>query len=255
MGMHLHPQSVWLSAPFLFIRDFAALCIMWGLAVWFTLKSLRGEPRAKAAAIFVFAYCVVFSLIVFDLVMGLKPRWYSTLFGGYFFLSGMYAAVAGWTFGTVILSPRSAGERFHDLGKLIVAFSLMTTYMMFSQLLPIWYENLPQEALFVVPRLHTPYWREVSLLLVATIYLGPLVFLLPRESKRTVPYMGLASLTILVFLWLERRWLVVPSLGGTPVPGAAEICITVAFAAALIAAADLFLTFFPVKAREEGARL
>ena len=43
-------------------------------------------------------------------------------------------------------------DRRHDLGKLIVAFSLLTTYMMFSQLIVIWYENLPDEVRFVIPR-------------------------------------------------------------------------------------------------------
>ena len=83
-----------------------------------------------------FAYCVVFTLLGFDMVMALDPRWFSTLFGGYFFVSGLYAALAAWTLITALRLAASDKERLHDLGKLMVAFSLLTVYMMFSQLAP-----------------------------------------------------------------------------------------------------------------------
>ena len=84
--------------------------------------------------------------------MALDPHWYSLLFGGYFFISGMYIAVAAWVAPSATVDDRSTPDHLHDLGKLVVAFSLLTTYMMYSQLLPIWYENLPEEIRFLVPR-------------------------------------------------------------------------------------------------------
>ena len=115
----------------------------------------------------------------------------AALFGGYFFISGLYIAVGG----VDVLSALPSGARrrtaLHDLGKLIVAFSLLTTYMMYSQLLPIWYENLPHEVRFVAAApAASGHWRWVSVALLAVVYLGPLVLLLTRWAKRTAWSLG-----------------------------------------------------------------
>jgi len=222
--------KIWLNPAFLFGRDIAALVILWVLAAVFAARARRQLPTVLGGWLS-FAYAIVFTLLGFDLVMSLDPRWFSTLFGWYFFMSGMYAALAAWTI-TVIFGKTATVEQLHDLGKLIVAVSLVTTYMMFSQLLPIWYENLPQEVRFVIPRLRISNWRYVSTGLLATVYLGPLVLLLTRWSKRTPAFLAAISFLVLAGLWVERWWLVTPTLGGELSFGLTEISITAVFAAA-----------------------
>ncbi len=155
------PNAAWLNTTFLFARDGAALVVLWALAAWFVARRQRGRPVALACWV-AFAYCAVFTLLGFDMVMALDPHWFSTLFGGYFFVSGLYAALAAWTLITALRFAAPDKERLHDLGKLMVAFSLLTMYMMFSQLLPQWYENLPNEVRYVVPRLRFDRWGWVS---------------------------------------------------------------------------------------------
>jgi hypothetical protein len=199
-----------------------------------TMEDPGDPPRAPGAlaAWLAFAYCVVFTLLAFDLVMALDPHWFSTLFGAYFFMSGLYGALAAWTL-IVILGGRAEVEQRHDLGRLFVAFSLITTYMMFSQLLPIWYENFPEEARFVLPRLRTPPWPAIGVVLLAVVYLGPLVALLTRWAKRTPWFLGLVSLAVLAGLWVERWWLVTPTLGGSATLGVPEVAMTASFVAAM----------------------
>ena len=192
-----------------------------------------------------FAYGVVFTLIAFDMVMALDPHWFSTLFGGYFFVSGMYAALAAWTI-LSITSGQTTAEHRHDLGKLIVAVSLFTTYLMYSQLLPIWYENFHHEVRFILPRLTISQWRYVSVILLATIYLGPLVLLLTRWSKRSPVFLTIVSLLMLAGLWLERWWEVTPTLGGKLTFGLIEVSITAAFIAAFMISVILFNKKVPV---------
>jgi hypothetical protein len=128
--------------------------------------------------------------------------------------------------------PAADVERRHDLGRLIVVFSLLTTYMMYSQLLVIWYGNLPEEVRFVIPRLTRPPWQYASAALLAAVYLGPLVMLLLIRAKRSPRFLGAVAAAVLIGMWLERWWLVTPTLGGELVLGMAELSITAAFTAA-----------------------
>ncbi|MFB3890606.1 MAG: hypothetical protein ACE15C_01140 [Phycisphaerae bacterium] len=234
-------NAAWLAPNFMFIRDGAGLLILWIMSVVFARRCRGGRASKALAGWLVFAYCIVMSLVAFDMVMALDPHWYSTLFGGYFFISGMYIAVAAWALMAVLWQPgqwhghlahesqehpapaisgtehgrdaraihgQDARATRHDLGKLVVTFSLLTTYMMFSQLMVIWYENLPDEVRFVIPRLRMDEYGWVSAVLLAVIYLGPLVYLLTVWSKKSRAYLAVAAVVVLAGMWVERWWLV-----------------------------------------------
>ncbi len=232
------PQGLWLNTKFVFLRDIISLVILWVLCAAFVIHS-RKQTSSFLAGWLCFGYAAVFTLISFDIVMALDPHWFSTLFGGYFFVSGMYAALAAWTILSV-LSGEATVEHRHDFGKLIVAVSLLTAYLMYSQLLPIWYEDLFQEIRFVVPRLTISQWKYISTILVLTIYLGPLVLLLTRWSKRSPVFLTAVALLMLVSLWIERWWEVTPALGGKLTFGVTEISITAAFLASFMISVILF---------------
>lgn len=249
---HLH-NAAWLNAPLLFARDAAAIVVLWALAAIFVVRRRRWRSKVFAGWL-VFAYAIVLTLVAFDMVMALDPHWFSALFGGYFFVSGMYAAVAAWTLVALLRSPQADADRRHDLGKLIVTFSLLTTYMMFSQLIVFWYENLPEEVRFVVPRMThwAPPWPAVSAGLLVVVYLGPLVFLLPVRAKRSPACLGIAAAAVLVGLWFERWWLVTPTLGGPLTVGVVELAITAACAAALALGIGWLWPHLPPPVSEEA---
>jgi hypothetical protein len=91
-----------------------------------------------------------------------------------------------------------------------MAFSILTTAMLFAQLLTIWYENMPSETSFLVPRMNFLPWKGVSFALLALVYLGPLAMLLTRWSKRTRWVLGVITILILSAMWIERLWLITP---------------------------------------------
>lgn len=175
-------------------------------------------------------YALVFSLLGFDLVMGLDEHWFSSLAGGYFFISGLYIAMACWAVTMVLRG--AARNKLHDLGKLMVAFSLLTTYMMYAQLLPLWYENIQHEVGYLHARM-TGQWHTLSLVLLGTVYLGPLVLLLPRAAKRKPAYLLAVASAVLAGMWVERWWLVTPTLGGPMSIGVGEVSLAVGLAAAV----------------------
>lgn len=220
-------QGGWLNNSFIFGRDLAVLTIFW-LAAGYYLACRRRGKATVCGGMLIAAYSLVFSLLGFDLVMALDPHWYSTLLGGYFVMSGLYIAIACWAF-LAVWQPDARPEQMHDLGRLVVGFSLIATYLMYAHLLPIWYGNLPEETRFLVPRLNFQPWLSVSYALVGLVYLGPLVLLLTERSKRNRWSLGVISLLILCGMWMERWWLVTPLFDGSLNFGLVELSMAVAF--------------------------
>ena len=220
-------QGIWLDNDFLFGRDLAALLIFWAVAGYYLLRRRRDQARL-CGAVLVVVYCLAFSLLGFDLVMALDPGWYSNLAGGYFFISGLYIAVTCWALFCAWGNQASA-DQLQDLGKLMVAFSLMTTYLMYAHLLIFWYENLPREVRFPLPRMHNGQWQQVSYLLLGLVYFGPLVLLLTEWSKRNRWPLGVVSAAVLAGMWIERWWLVAPTFDPLARLGLSEISLALAF--------------------------
>jgi hypothetical protein len=226
-GRHL-PNSWWLDGPFLFLRDLVSLLVMCGLAWWFVGAMKKGRHPTRLAGWLIFVYTIVFSILGIDLAMALTPHWPSLVFGIYFFISGLFAASAAWLFISSTVDTNAKPNQVHDQSSLVITFSLLTTYLMYCQLLPIWYENMPDETSYLVPRMN---WVTV---LLASIYLGPLVLLMSPAARGNAAYTRWVALFILAGTWLERWWLVMPSLHEPLTFGPSEIAGLVALVAGLL---------------------
>jgi hypothetical protein len=255
-----HPlpeKAAWLNVPFLFGRDGAGLLILTALSLWFVRASRHADTvgwaetadnielppplvRRLAPALLI-TYAVVYSILAFDLVMSLSPQWYSTLFGAYFFAGAYWSALAaigvlaslGWC-----PQPRNGGDErrpLHDLGKLVFAFSIFWTYLLWSQYLPIWYAGLPDETFFVVQRVHRMPWGGMAWSVLVLIWVIPFVGLMSRQAKRHPRVLGTVCVLGLIGMWLERYVLVTPSLSATHIPfGWVEITVTAGFAGVFV---------------------
>ena len=288
--LHPIPEKIaWLNTPFLFARDGLGLLVLYGLSLLFVYHSLRpdvglaceidrewGNGLAKALArgwrgteveqersrrarsilapIVLISYALVFTLIGFDLVMSLAPHWYSTLFGGYFFISNLYLGLAALAIAIILarkqfnLHEQITTVQFHDLGKLIFAFCLMTGDFFWSQFLVIWYGNLPEEVEYVIRRIYEDPWSPLSWAVLLICYLGTFVVLLSRQIKVRPKGLFTISAVILGGMWLERYVLVTPSIWpGSNIPfGWIEILILGGFGAVYILTFLAFLRTFPL---------
>jgi hypothetical protein len=226
-GKELH-QGIWLDNTVLFIRELAGLVLFWGTAAWYLMRRAQGRRGAvMPAAILVIVYCVVFTVFAFDFVMALLPAWRSGIFGAYFFISSLYLAMVFWTV-LAVLQQGSPVELRHDLGKLVLAFSILTTSLLYMQLLTIWYENLPEETSYLIQRMNVPDWQVVSTFLVLVVYLGPLAMLLTEWSKKNRLYLGAVSALLLIGLWIERWWMVAPTFSAETHLGLVELAAATA---------------------------
>jgi Ni/Fe-hydrogenase subunit HybB-like protein len=270
-------KEAWLNTGFLFTRDGVSIFLLTAVSLALVYYSVRGEreiysqgigawegtrdrgeenlrKQAILSPLLAILYALILSLIGFDLVMSLSPHWHSTLFGMYFFTGGFYSALAGLMVLSVISVKFFKMERFierrqfHDLGKLLLGFCLVTGDFFFSQFLVIWYGNLPEETRFVITRVSSAPWKPLAWTVLVVCFALPFAVLLSRKAKMKQGLMLILSGIILVGMWLERFLLVAPSLWkGKELPlGLAEILISLGFLGLMGISLLWFFNRFPL---------
>ena len=133
-----------------------------------------------------------------------------------------------------------------------------TLALMFSQVLVIWYGNLPEETSFVFYRLWGE-WRPISILVLFMIFVIPFWGLIWVKTKLKPLTLGLFSAISLGGVWVERYLLIQPSLTESgPAFGLAEIGVSAGFLGLFLLAYGLFAHAFPLVSprlvAEAGAR-
>jgi len=235
--------SRYFGASFVFAR-MALFLIGWtSLAMALRRSSARqdesGDPihrrrMIRYSAIFAVMFAWSFSLAAVDWLLSLDAHWTSTIFGVYVFAGVLVEGVAAITLGAVLLHDRghlreAANENhFHDLGKLLLAFTTFWAYIWLSQYLLIWYGNLPDEATYYEIRTESAWqaWFFGNLVLN---WLLPFAILLPRASKRNPTMLKRVAVLILVGRWVDVYLLVAPQTSKAPMLGFVEIAILVGY--------------------------
>lgn len=217
---------------------------------------LARSRRALAvlAPILAIGYCLTLTLIAFDLVMSLDPGFSSTLFGAYFFIGNLYIGLAALALlsaaarRSLRLEALITPGQFHDLGKLLFAFCMLTGDFFWSQFLVIWYGNLPEETGFILLRARQLPWAPLAWTVLLVCFLGAFLVLLSRRLKEWPAGLAVVAVGILLGMWLERFLLIVPSLWrerSLPL-GLSEAVISVGFGALFLLALLTFGRAFPL---------
>ena len=107
--------------------------------------------------------------------------------------------------GAPVLKPR----HFHDLGKLLLAFTMLWAYMNFSQFLIIWSGNLPEEIPWYIERFRGG-WGVVAIALVVGHFGLPFLLLLSEDLKKS-RWLARVAIFILVMRLVDIIWLIAPS--------------------------------------------
>jgi hypothetical protein len=177
--------------------------------------SLQG--KLAVALVILFAYG--WSILSFDLSMGMSLHFQSTLYGWWFFMGAWLCALTLFTLLTLAWRRFLAAEllvtdvHFHDLGKLCFAFTAFWGYLTFGQYLVIWYGNMPEETHWARLRLIDP-WATSTVIAVVAVFVAPFFGLLSKAAKLFKPTLVLFTVVSLVGMWLVRYLEVYPSLYG-----------------------------------------
>lgn len=167
----------------------------------------------SAWGILAFALTVAFA--GFDLIKSLDYHWFSTMFGVYFFAGNMIASLS--LIVVLMTLARSAGrlrgvvteEHYHDMGKLMLGFTVFWAYIAFSQYFLIWYANIPEETAWFLVR-YREGWQTLGILLIVGHFVAPFLILLFRKTKRTPALLTAVALWLLVMHCVDIFWLVRP---------------------------------------------
>jgi hypothetical protein len=221
----------YLTPTFFIVRVVVYFVILSLLARFFVRTSVAqdadGDPnlslkmsRWAGPGLILFGFCT--SFLAFDLVMTLKPAWYSTIFGVYYFAG----AVVGFMSLLILLSVwlQSTGrlpntinrEHYHDMGKLLFAFVVFWAYIAYSQYMLYWYANIPETTLWLYYR-QIGQWANLSLLLLFGHFFVPFLLLMSRFPKRRPGLLAIGATWMLLIHWFDMYYLVVP-MGQETIP-------------------------------------
>jgi hypothetical protein len=151
-----------------------------------------------------------------DWLMSLEPNWSSSIYGALVVVGEALATLAMMIAVVVFLSAdrpmadAATPDRLHDLGNLMLAFTMLWAYMSFAQYLIIWSGNLPEEIPWYLRRTRGG-WQWVALALSLFHFFLPFFVLLFRESKREGRLIVRAAVLVLVMHWIDLIWLVIPA--------------------------------------------
>jgi hypothetical protein len=242
----------YLNTPFFIMRLVLYFAIWTWLSTFFLKRSLEqdgsGDPalslamqRRAAPGMLLYALTVTFAS--FDLLMSLDPHWFSTIYGVYVFAGGLVGFLA--LLPIVLVGLQRVGllrravttEHYHDIGKLLFAFTVFWAYIAFSQYMLIWYANIPEETGWYLRR-QDGGWGWVGLALLFGHFLVPFIVLLSRHVKRRPGLLAAAGGWMLLMHAIDLFWLIKPE--GHPSGFAVsllDLLLLVAFSGMLVAAA------------------
>ena len=247
-----HAKMVYFNPAFLTIRDIGIAGLMVVLGLWYVYTSVRLDVgripdwganwaagirermrrgfreerreihsthslQGKLAVFSVLLFALGWSVLSWDLSMGLTLHFQSTLYSWWFFMGAWLSALMVFSLLVMAWDARLDSAdgliqevHYHDIGKLCFAFTAFWGYLTFGQYLVIWYGNIGEETFFMRLRLIQP-WKWVTVASVVMIFFAPFFGLLSRAAKVFRPTMALFALCSIVGMWLMRYIEVYPS--------------------------------------------
>ena len=151
------------------------------------------------------------------------------MYGVYFFAGCFWSSLATLALATMWLEKRGQlkdvvnEEHYHDIGKLMFAFTFFWSYVAFSQLMLYWYADISEETMWFNYRIWGE-WNGFSILLLVGHFLIPMLGLLSRHVKRRRNVLAAWCVYVLLFHYVDLYWNVMPELvNGLPGLDPAEV--------------------------------
>jgi hypothetical protein len=218
-----------LTAHYLTLRMFALRAAVYfavwiALAVWLTRASDRQDrtnvvldvPLRRVSGIGLVLYVLSLTWATVDWVMSLSAPWSSTIYG-LLYLAGQ--GLIAISFAVVVLAALVHYEpmkrlvkrdQFLDLGKLLLAFTMLWGWFTLSQWLIIWSGNMPDEISWYLAR-SSPGWHAFSWFVVLGQFFVPFFILLSRSFKNHSQKLQLLAFYIIFIRYWDLFWYIMPN--------------------------------------------
>jgi hypothetical protein len=222
----LKHKALYLNVPFFLGRAalyFAGwMLIAFLLNKWSAREDQEGGKRAHSRMATVSApglifWCFSITFMAIDWLLSLNPHWFSTIFGLLIIAGQGLGSMAFLIALLVALSKRNpmnlvlTHRHLHDLGKLLLALTMVWAYFSYSQFLIIWAGNLPEEIPWYLTRMRGG-WGWIGILLVVGHFALPFALLLSRDIKRNFKLLRRVAIFIMIMRCVDLFWVVAPDL-------------------------------------------
>ncbi len=248
-GGHDHHMPGWHNYTFLVARQivgFLTVAALYGYFIKYQHEAIvdasyEAQRRFRNIALLIpFVYVIYATMVSWDFEMTMVPSWHSASYGAYHFITHFHFFLAFFAIFLFVL--KRTGKLTIDmpnyiinfLAQMMLAFTILWTYLYFTQYLIMWYGRLPEEIIrfrnMMDYDLSTIWWTFLALKFV--IPLSALVF---ARVRHTPEYVVLIAICICIGTWLERyTWIsgsVDPEFYHIPMTSAFDIVVTVLVAA------------------------
>lgn len=199
-------EGIWFNSIFFVFRNIAFLSLNFFLAYLFKKKQ-----NNKFAVLYLISFVLTQSLIAFDVILPLEYPFYSTLYGGYFFIESLLLAL-GINHFLIHKKETEYKESMYKNSSMIFGFSIIWAGFLFAQYLVIWYGNIPEETHFLLKRIsYFPYnFLSVGVLLLC--FFMPFFLFLPKKPKNNLKIGNWVSISIIIGLLIERIVIILPAI-------------------------------------------
>jgi Ni/Fe-hydrogenase subunit HybB-like protein len=158
----------------------------------------------------------VHTVVSFDFAVANLPGWHSTIFPPYFVAGAIYAGFAMVLTLAIPLRKFYGLEDFvtmkhlENMGKVLLATSLIVTYGYAMEAFMAWYSGSTYERFMMWNRMFGPYGWTYWVLLFCNLLTPQLMWF--KRFRSSVGWLFAVSLVVGVGMWLERFVIVVTSL-------------------------------------------
>ncbi len=248
----IHSKAGWLNTPFFILRNILMMCVaalvIWiylkavlrpdiGLAKKLndfsnafadrlvknyaaqkTEETNSDQTTRRLAPVLGLVFALLCTLQAFDWMMSIDQEWFSTMFGVQYAISNLLGAAAALMIISGVVRKKFGLEdyitieRYHDLSKLTFSACAMWTYMVFSQVLVVWYSNMPEETPYLILRMQSVEWGWMFWLILVILFIVPFFGLMSRTACNSIWFSRWVAVEILIGLWLEKYFLILPSI-------------------------------------------
>ena len=225
IGLYLTASSIYLYIPM--IPDLARIRDL-GLRprplYWFLAIGYRDTPAARhtleriiaVLAVMVIPIAVsVHTVIGWIFALTLRPMWHSAIFGPYFVVGAIFSGIAALIIAMAILRRVYKLEdyfkdiHFNHMGLLLLVMAVLWFYFTLAENITVWYGGEEAELATLYSKLigefAVPFWLMVAL--CSFIPFGLMAF----RATRNVAGTTVASVAVVIGMWLERFNIVVPT--------------------------------------------
>ncbi len=219
---HLHGSKLtYLSSEFWIFRCVFYVLIWVLFAKHFVKISLQQDFHKQEltttlkSAIFLVVFGFSLTLFAFDVMMSLRPHWFSTMYGVYCFAGSVQSGLAMMVL--FILYLRKEGyldgimkeRHLFDAGTWLLAWCTFMCYIGFSQFMLIWYANLPEETVFFRDHLYGS-WKYLYIMIFFIKWAIPFFVLMPKPFRVNPKVLVPMCVLLILAEWMDIYWMVSP---------------------------------------------